>query len=150
MLAVAPGYAQSLPRYPTPDEQAQTEALNAQQASVPATTTVIVAANPTDPGYSAAIAQHNGKHARLARISRLSGILPQIVIKRPIRSLVLAHQASELLQLLIASIIPKQRRRTLQIGGVGVWAIRDLQRSVQSFRHRGLMTVVCERPSNVG
>lgn len=64
MLAVVPGYAQSLPRYPTPDEQAQTEALNAQQAAAPATTTVIVAANPTDPGYSAAIVQHNAAQSQ--------------------------------------------------------------------------------------
>jgi hypothetical protein len=64
LLAAAPGYAQSLPRYPTPDEQAQTEALNAQQASAPTTTTVIVAANPTDPGYSAAIAQNSAAQAQ--------------------------------------------------------------------------------------
>jgi hypothetical protein len=59
MIAAAPGYAQSLPRYPTPAEQAQTEALNAEQASAPTTTTVIVAANAVDPGYNAAIAQHS-------------------------------------------------------------------------------------------
>ncbi len=64
MLAVAPGYAQSLPRYPTAEEQAQTDALNAAQASAPATSTVIVAANPIDPGYSAAIAQNSAAQAQ--------------------------------------------------------------------------------------
>jgi len=64
MLAVAPIYAQSLPRYPTAEEQAQTDALNAAQASAPATSTVIVAANPADPGYSAAIAQNSAAQAQ--------------------------------------------------------------------------------------
>jgi hypothetical protein len=63
LLAVAPGYAQSLPRYPTAAEEAQTDALNAQQASAPATTTVIVAANP-DSGYSAAIAQQSAAQSQ--------------------------------------------------------------------------------------
>ena len=58
IAAAAPSYGQSLPRYPTPAEQAQTEALNAEQASAP-TTTVVVAANTVDPGYDAAIAQHS-------------------------------------------------------------------------------------------
>jgi hypothetical protein len=64
LLAVAPGYAQSLPRYPTAAEEAQTDALNAQQASAPATTTVIVAANPVDPTYSAAIAQQSAAQSQ--------------------------------------------------------------------------------------
>ena len=63
VLAVAPGFAQSLPRYPTPAEEAQTDALNAEQASAPAAMTVIVAAN-TDPSYSAAIAQHNAAQSQ--------------------------------------------------------------------------------------
>ncbi|HMI97903.1 MAG TPA: hypothetical protein VK479_15435 [Micropepsaceae bacterium] len=63
LLAVAPGYAQSLPRYPTAAEEAQTDALNAQQASAPATTAVIVAANP-DSGYSAAIAQQSAAQSQ--------------------------------------------------------------------------------------
>src|SRR5258708_5379758 len=64
LLAAVPGYAQSLPRYPTPDEQTQTEAVNAQQASAATTTNVIVASNPTDPGYSAAIAQNSAAQAQ--------------------------------------------------------------------------------------
>ncbi len=64
VLAAAPGFAQSLPRYPTPAEAAQTEALNAEQASAPATTAVIVAANPVDPAYSAAIAQQNAAQSQ--------------------------------------------------------------------------------------
>jgi hypothetical protein len=63
MLAAAPGYGQALPRYPTPDEQAQTQALNAEQASTPATTTT-VAANPADPGSSAVIAQNSAAQAQ--------------------------------------------------------------------------------------
>jgi len=64
MIAAAPGYAQSLPRYPTPAEQAQTEALNAEQASAPTTTTLIVAPNTVDPGYNAAIAQHSAAQSQ--------------------------------------------------------------------------------------
>lgn len=64
LLAAVPGYAQSLPRYPTPDEQAQTQALNAEQASAVTTTTGIVAANPADPGYSEAIAQNSAAQAQ--------------------------------------------------------------------------------------
>jgi hypothetical protein len=64
MLAVAPGNAQSLPRYPTPSEEAQTEALNAEQAAAPATATVVVTTNATDPGYSAAIAQQSAAQAQ--------------------------------------------------------------------------------------
>lgn len=62
LLSVVPGYAQSLPRYPTPDEQAQTQALNALQAS--AATAGIVEANPTDPSYSATIAQNSAAQAQ--------------------------------------------------------------------------------------
>jgi hypothetical protein len=64
ILAVVPGHAQSLPRYSTPEEQAQTDALNAEQASAPTTTTVIVAANPGDSGYSAAIARESAAQAQ--------------------------------------------------------------------------------------
>jgi hypothetical protein len=64
MLAALPGYGQALPRYPTPDEQAQTQALNAEQASAAATTTVIVAANPADPDSSAVIAQTSAAQAQ--------------------------------------------------------------------------------------
>ena len=55
------------------------------------------------------------------------------MIEVPIRCLVLPHQTRELLQLLITSMIPQQRRCTLEIGEVGVWAISDLQRPGQSF-----------------
>lgn len=58
ILAAAPGYAQSLPREPTPAEQAQTDALNAAQATAPTTTTVI------NPGYNAAIAQNGAAQAQ--------------------------------------------------------------------------------------
>lgn len=64
MLAAAPGYGQALPRYPTPDEQAQTQALNAEQASAAAATTVIVAANPPDPDSSAVIVQNSAAQAQ--------------------------------------------------------------------------------------
>jgi len=62
-LAVAPAGAQSLPRYPTPAEEAQTQVLNAAQASAPeTTTTVIVAAD--DPAYTAAVAQHSAAQSQ--------------------------------------------------------------------------------------
>jgi len=64
MIAAAPGYAQSLPRYPTPAEQAQTEALNEEQATAPTTTTVIVAANTIDPSYDTAIAQQSAAQSQ--------------------------------------------------------------------------------------
>jgi hypothetical protein len=61
MFAALPGYGQALPRYPTPDEQAQTQALNAEQAAAPATT---LAANPMDSGSSAVIAQNSAAQAQ--------------------------------------------------------------------------------------
>jgi len=57
MLVAGPGNAQNLPRYSTPAEHAQTEALNAQQASEPG---IIVATTPSDDAaYKAQLDAHN-------------------------------------------------------------------------------------------
>jgi hypothetical protein len=62
MVCAASGYAQSLPRYPTPAEQAQTDALNAQQASEPG---VIVSVNqPDDSTYRSALEQNSTAQAQ--------------------------------------------------------------------------------------
>ncbi len=55
-------YAQSLPRYPAPTEQAQTEALNAQQANQPST--VIASTETITTGVPPAIAVYNAQVAQ--------------------------------------------------------------------------------------
>ncbi len=61
LLAAVPGYAQSLPRYPTADEQAQTEALNAEQASAPTTTTVIAQNSAAQAQYDAQLKDYRDR-----------------------------------------------------------------------------------------
>jgi hypothetical protein len=74
ILAIAPGYAQSLPRYPTPDEQAQTEALNAEQASAPSTTTVIVPNSAAQAQYDAQLKDYRDRaDARLKEYQEKTG-----------------------------------------------------------------------------
>jgi len=62
MLTAVPGYAQSLPRYPTPSEQAQTDALNAQEAAEPG---IIVTVNqPDNSAYDSALELNSAAQAQ--------------------------------------------------------------------------------------
>lgn len=59
VLCAVPSYAQY--RYSTPAEEAQTQTLNAQQATAP---TTVVVATSTEPGYDAAIAEHSAAQSQ--------------------------------------------------------------------------------------
>jgi len=61
-LSTVPVNAQSFPRYSTPEEHAQTETLNADQASTPGI--IVVPDAAADANYQAALAQHDANVAQ--------------------------------------------------------------------------------------